>query len=165
MKYREYFKELFDAPETNVAVVPGDKEGGYKKELEFKIGDEDIFVGFYTHYYNSVTSEWKQKYGIKPPYTKKEIEFYKIDNHGRSVLDIDKSPNYIKIFATVIDIVRKNIKDTDVIVFSSKSEEPSRVKLYDRFVKKFFGDYILEKFSNANHVHYTLIPKKIINTQ
>lgn len=51
--------------------------------------------------------------------------------------------NPYKVFATVLDIIKKYVAEhnVDFIVFESKTTEPSRVKLYHRMAQKLGKDF------------------------
>jgi len=53
--------------------------------------------------------------------------------------DITGTGNTIAVFSTVINIVESTIKQQDIqsLVFTSDSDEPSRISLYDRMAKNF----------------------------
>lgn len=61
----------------------------------------------------------------------------KITDKGKSyyTIDLTKSGNAFRVFATVLSIIRKSVAELHpkYLVFSAK--EPSRQKLYQRFIK------------------------------
>jgi hypothetical protein len=61
------------------------------------------------------------------------------ESQGNEETGITGKGNAIKIFATIRNIVKDAIEDKqiDSLIFHADSKEPSRVKLYDRFMKEF----------------------------
>jgi hypothetical protein len=97
--------------------------------------------------------------GIDPEDPVVEVAFGKLSSiRGLRNYKIVSSEDYIGVFSTVLDIMRKEIRPTQAIMFSAK--EPSRIKLYDRMVKKFKRPRdIGYKFGDSYNVFYILIPK------
>ena len=65
-----------------------------------------------------------------------EVQFSKQKANGEYEFDISKSKNAFRIFATVSDILLKNLKGYKDISFNSKLSDKSRIKLYDRLVPR-----------------------------
>ena len=65
----------------------------------------------------------------------------------------------LKVFATVISIMKKFVKDSKPlsIIFSAKTG--SRSNLYDRMIKKFATGYTVKKFGAMGDTMYKLVKK------
>lgn len=89
-----------------------------------------------------------------------EISFKKyFGNNVYGTFDIHKTDNAIKVFSTILDIIEYNIKPNESFCFFAK--EPSRIKLYDHFAKKFkrANDNFLRINISGNSMYYFFIPQ------
>ena len=110
---------------------------------EFEVGGKIIRVEF--HFMQQGQPE---EYDPSAPKSTIDISFNTRPIRGASeYYDEDEEPDYkitgggseYEIFATVMRIVFEYVKKNkpNAISFTADDDEPSRVKLYDRFVKRF----------------------------
>jgi len=88
---------------------------------------------------------------------------HKTNNYDTSTTEITGTGNEFQIFATVANIVGEFIKSQHppALVFSAASKEPSRVKLYKRFIKKLERSGYEEIFAtSANQMQTWLLVKE-----
>ena len=116
ISFKDYLNELFDKPvkyiEKNYDFLFNVAGLEYRVVIDIDGEDESIIqVSFYTKDGNS-------------DHEKAEISF--------------SNGNEIKIFSTVLKIIKDYLKDNSYIngiTFTANIKEPSRVKLYDRMIK------------------------------
>lgn len=77
---------------------------------------------------------------------------------SRNTMGISPTKNFVSVLSTVIDILQKNTRENDAIIFSA--EEPSRKRLYDTLVNKFKRpNDDLEILDAGGKRYYLLLPK------
>lgn len=89
------------------------------------------------------------------------LSFHKMAGRsGGRLFTISSSEDFVSVFATVLHIIKREIRDDQPLFFSAK--EPSRIKLYDRMSKKFkrSNDELLVKRNRYGDMIYLLLPKK-----
>lgn len=83
--------------------------------------------------------------------TEWNIEFYPdLDIPAKDRYKILKLGNEVKVFSTVVDIMREFIKEYHPGVISFSAEEPSRKKLYFRLIDTLVPDWDVEQTSSNN---------------
>lgn len=130
--------ELFDSP------VKWKSVGGNR--YEFNIEDSDPNVVGDTVYTVAFTGK-----------NKVIVEFYIAahpDSHG-----LLKTGNSIKVFSTVVDIIKQHVKNNKVKVLTFDAKGHSRQKLYSAMVKKLSKDFTVEIQNGRNTKEYILTKK------
>ena len=79
------------------------------------------------------------------------IEFGLVETQGHANVNITGTGDAFKIFATVAEILKQSVANSgaEYIMFSGSLREPSRIKLYDAFIK------FLPKFLPGWQAHET----------
>ena len=113
--------------------------------------------------YNFTAEIYTDRHGIEGEKRILNMEFALGDFYSRKDYHITGTGNALQVFSAVkqcvLDLFNKRLKEKpDIISFSADDEEPSRVKLYDRFMKiiprilkdfkfhkKIFDEYIYKK--------------------
>ncbi len=141
--------ELFDKPKADVESRPfkGSEEFGVSKTIDgrvivFKATKEVVAKSFAMIHGLTDQAEW--------------IVQFTDNTVGDSTYDKTGKGNEFKVFQFVMDGLRTFIKeyDPEFISFESKIREPSRVKLYDRMVKRLASDYnVVRKDGAFNSPH------------
>ena len=88
------------------------------------------------------------------------IEFG-FEKNGSTIVSKSKEP--FRIFATVLDFIKTNIKGKDYLEFSADNDEPSKKKLYKRLagaLKKELKWKYLESDEDFGVTYYSLYKKK-----
>ncbi len=143
MNFKNYINELFDNPYH------------YKKVdasfYQFFVGEDHYEVELFRKEYFSHEAG-KTLEGI-------EISFQK-----NGYYDVDKSLEPFRVFATVIDMAKKEkASEKDFIEFGAQKVEKSKVKLYNKMAKVFVKKLNWETYTtkkNADSVTYVLFKKK-----
>ena len=136
--YKNFLVELFDNPYPTKPVPVGD----YARKFKTKEGHE------YTVFIDQ---------GV--------VLFQ--DEEGAIGITGTKGPEAAKIISTVLSVVREFIqkKSPPVLKFTAFSDDPSRVKLYTRMLKKFAPDnYNIDITQGSDEVKYQMIKKKKADT-
>lgn len=162
-------KELFDTtlPVTKIeSRYPNDTRYTFKTPG----GDEYFIVysrdkEYLIYLFNKDSTPGKIKLHGEP--TVVDLEFHKMvcskygGNEKVASCKIERSEYYHEIFSTVINTTKMEVKDNEILEFSA--EEPSRRKLYDRFMKRLKRPMDEMVIIEKNWVHkYYLIPKDLI---
>jgi hypothetical protein len=65
-----------------------------------------------------------------------EVIFNMINNEGDPSIGIENTGDARRVFATVIDIIKKYTSMNKPIEIEFSAKEPSRVRLYDAFIRR-----------------------------
>ena len=177
IKFKQLFYEIY---ENSVLNELGDKP--YPYEMTINNGNETIYkfktdlnenyqVTFFKSTFKFLFMNlFKDKNVVKDLFYDSnlkgneesiEVNFSKLDKYGQSIFDTDASKDYIKVFSTIALILKKEMYAKDIIMFSSK--EPNRTKLYNRYVKSKENNYKVFIFPGSmtlqGNTIYLLIPK------
>jgi hypothetical protein len=89
------------------------------------------------------------------------ITFYIVgEGDGTKDMGVVPMKDHIKIFSTVINIIKEYVYDHEVLYFEAVGK--SRVKLYDRMARVLGKDYdVITDADSLNSRSYLLIPKGI----
>jgi len=131
MRLKDYLlTELFDTKVPIKLTLKDEHKENSVYTYEFGIDDlEYTFTGEIYH----------DKHGIEGEETILSMEFALGGYYDRKEYEITGTGNALKVFSAVklcvIDLMKQLKETPDIIEFSADYEEPSRVKLYDRFMK------------------------------
>ena len=133
--FKDFLAELFDNP---YSTKPGSEAGEFARKFKTKDGHE------YTVYIDQGFVLFE-------------------DEEGAIGLTGTKGSEATKIISTVLSVVREFVQKNNppVLKFTAFSDDPSRVKLYTKMLKKFAPeDYNVDIKQVAGETKYEMVKKK-----
>ena len=89
---------------------------------------------------------------------KERVWVFSFSNVSKKSIQITGSGSALEVFSSIktifFDFIKR--KNPDEIKFAADAEEPSRVKLYDRFVKLLSGQFDVERSTDPHEIYYSL---------
>ena len=160
----EIVREIFDNPEAHIKKI----EGYLYDSYVFDVGDDTYRVFLGKGIIDNIKDDRIKMEGLEIPYKLMDIEFTKSIrsiklHHMFSTTDISPTKNFIKVFSSIIGVVKENVDRDTVIMWTGKTNEPSRIKLYDHLIKRFMGnDYEVKTDRMPHQVKYYMVPKVLL---
>lgn len=135
-------RELFDKPVSYHA--------SGKDEFSFEI-DDNLYRFEYA----------RLNYGIGL-----SVSFCEVDEDtDECIYSVTDSGHNIKVFSTVVEILRKLLTEYDVKILSFTAEEPNRRKLYLRMIKKLIPDWRVYEIPGKSSVSYRVFSPTLSNEE
>ena len=90
------------------------------------------------------------------------VSFCEVDKETNDcIYTVTDSGNNVKVFATVVEILRKLITELDVKILSFTADEDNRRKLYMRMIKKLIPDWRVYEIPLKNTRSYRVFSPKL----
>jgi len=159
-------RELFDNPLSPIKTkdYSGTTEDFIEKTFNIN-GVKYILYISHRDYFTLFDAKYFENIKLEEPFRIVTVEFAKTQG-GEEITDISPGNSPLKVFGSIINSIKRSVNDRDIIRFTAKTKETSRVKLYNHLVKRFSGDvYVLKTIDNPYDKTYFLIPKVIIGNQ